>query len=271
MQDTLETPHPSITEEAIYAEFFGPALSNDPARQERYRTSFRKWKRARRVSAVLARLPFVRGVFVCNSLSFDASRDESDIDLFIIGTAGHVWLARLFILGCLSLARLRPGERKTRADSICTCFFASTSALDLSSFALPIKRGIPDVYLLAWIAHCIPVYDDGVYEEFVRANEWTRTWIPEWRRRGPSRARQVRLSSFERAMKKICEIVFNALAVEQFCRHIQEKKISQILRTAAAAGDPGAVITDHVIKLHYPNDRRMEFQNRFAADRQVPI
>src|SRR5580693_8552379 len=51
-------------------------------------------KTAKKVSRVLAKFPFVRGVGISGSLSKNFANETSDIDLFIITASNRLWLAR---------------------------------------------------------------------------------------------------------------------------------------------------------------------------------
>jgi hypothetical protein len=41
-------------------------------------------------------LPFVKAIYICNSITFNSLRKDSDIDLFIITKANRLWLDRFF-------------------------------------------------------------------------------------------------------------------------------------------------------------------------------
>ncbi len=235
-------------------------------RQERYRFSLRKWKRVQTIVSVLSWIPFLRGVMACNTLSFEASRDDSDIDLFIISSAGLVWWTRALALTVVSLFRLRPGQRPSLRDSICMCFFTSEGALDLSSLQLARENGLPDVYLCWWVANCMPVYDEGVYEAFVRANTWTREVMPHWRERKLSGMRSVRNTIVRRVIKKMCEWLLRPFGrwIEPMSRSLQMRVMPEGLRAACRNGGTSVVCTDEMIKLHYPFDRRAEIRDAFA-------
>jgi hypothetical protein len=55
-------------------------------------------------SKLLQNLPFVKELYICNSFSFNALKEESDIDLFIITKKGALRRARFFSVVLLFLS-----------------------------------------------------------------------------------------------------------------------------------------------------------------------
>jgi hypothetical protein len=128
-----------------------------PLRHERMRDSVKKIKRLNRVVAYFRHVPFVRAVFVCNTLAWAHTRPESDVDLLVVVRHGHLWSARFFATLPLALLRLRPGEVKE--SPVCLSFFLSDTALHLGSIRLPDG----DPYLWYWVHSLLPVFDpDGL-------------------------------------------------------------------------------------------------------------
>lgn len=158
-----------------------------PARRaERYLLAVKKFKRARRTAAILARLPFVRQINVCNSLAFSNARAESDIDLFVVTAPGGVWWARGAALALLKLLRRRP--------EICLSFFVDEDNLDLSG----LRMAPDDIYLAFWLVSLYPLYAAPGTQSLLPANAWLTDYllqptVPEAHpgpiRRTPARAR----------------------------------------------------------------------------------
>ena len=92
-------------------------------RHERYLDAVRKYKRLRRAVWYLSLIPSVRGVAACNTLAWNHTRKESDIDLFLIVREGTVWTTRLLSVTPFKILKMRPGAGKR--DPLCFTFFLS--------------------------------------------------------------------------------------------------------------------------------------------------
>src|SRR5476651_1607174 len=79
-----------------FGEFY--TLKNDPLLMTRRMAGSQKAaeliKIAQRVSNILIRIPYVKGIAISGSLSKNYADDDSDIDLFIITSKNRLWIAR---------------------------------------------------------------------------------------------------------------------------------------------------------------------------------
>lgn len=221
-------------------------------RQERYCISLRKFKRAQRYATVLARLPFVRAIAVCNSLGLSNAREESDIDFFIITKPGHIWTTRLFTAGWAQLRKLRP-LKDDRADKTCLSFFVTTDVGDLT----PV-RNTEDPYFTVWLATLAPLYDPRrLFAGLWQRNAWVREALPHAEPRAIASQREVRSS----LLQAFIEIVTRSHRVEKWAEQWQQRRLPPHLRTLANH-DTRVVLNAHMLKFH-DNDRRDEYAQRF--------
>ncbi|MFZ6015718.1 MAG: hypothetical protein ACOYUZ_05185 [Patescibacteria group bacterium] len=126
----------------------------------------RKLAHARKAAAYLTRLPNVRCVCICNTVALGQSKDDSDIDFFIITRAGSIWRTRLLAVAPFKLLNARPGESRKK-DPVCLSFFITDQALDLSPFKID---DADDPYLRYWFLTLLPLSDDGILRCFWSAN-----------------------------------------------------------------------------------------------------
>lgn len=227
-------------------------------RRERWVIAYRKYARAKRVIRVLARLPFVRMICVCNTLGLSAARDDSDIDLFIVARAGHLWTVRMLCTGVVHLLGLRPRKGRER-DTLCLSFYASDDALDFSG--LQLAGWTRDIYLAYWISWCVPMYDDNTYDRFFQANAWIRFVIPHVIPHAPIPWRRVALGPVGRRIKKAFEGMVRSRAVEHAARALQYRLFPRAIRDQMNQGG-GVVVSDSMLKFH-TTDRRQEIKERF--------
>lgn len=229
-------------------------------RRERALSSYGKHRRARRMVTLLAHVPFVRMIAVCNTLGLNAAREESDIDFFIIARAGHLWCARLLCAGIAHFLGIRP-RRGHERDTVCLSFYAADTALDISSLQLP--GWTPDLYLAYWITWCVPLYDDGVFQEFFQAQTWLAACLPNSVVPHPIAWRRVILAPVSRAIKRIVEKLFSSCVFERAARAFQLRIMPFVIREQMNGGT-GVVVSDSILKFHTA-DRRQEIKRRFMA------
>lgn len=134
----------------------------------------RKFRRAIYLAKAYRFIPFVKMIAVCNSLSYSNASEKSDIDLFIISKRGTIWLARFFTILFVSFLRMRPTE-ENKQDTFCLSFFVDEGFLDIQNSMM----GSDDIYYPYWVATLMPIYDpDKIYERFLEANSWYKTYLP---------------------------------------------------------------------------------------------
>lgn len=227
-------------------------------RQSRYALAEGKYARVRRFLSIARFAPFLRAVFVCNTLARSYARPESDIDLFLVTAPGRIWLTRLCVTGLAALLRMRPTE-ETSADRICLSFFVTVEALDLKGLALD-----DDVYLAHWLQELCPVYDEaGIVRRSFVENGWLRGVLPETRVQVPSPRRLVRarLMGAKRGFERLLDAAFGD-RLEGWARRRQLAWMPAALKAAAGTPASDVVLNDRVLKFH-DQDRRAAIRDAY--------
>ncbi len=144
-------------------------------------------------------IPFIKEIYLCNSISFNALKKDSDIDLFIITQKNSIRRARFFSLlffVILWLKRWKNIKKDAEASprsltsflsrfsgiwifwnsytvrkKFCLSFYITEDHLNLYNINLPRS----DVYLNYWLAHLIPLYQEqlnssNIYKKNKRFN-----------------------------------------------------------------------------------------------------
>ncbi|USN54512.1 MAG: hypothetical protein H6765_08390 [Candidatus Peribacteria bacterium] len=122
-------------------------------------------------------LPFIESIYICNSMSFNALKDDSDIDLFFVVKNGRMRTARFrstVMLLVLGIKRIGKWIRK----KFCLSFYVTTSHIDLQ----PIRLNPYDPYLVYWLAHLVPLYHERMDDptDIYEANFWLRSYLPNF-------------------------------------------------------------------------------------------
>jgi hypothetical protein len=222
-------------------------------RHNRYIFAKRKYDKAMEVVNVLSRIPFVRAIFVCNSLAIQNTTEKSDIDLVIITKRGGVWWARLLSLLYLSLNKLRPGQEST-SDKICLSIFLDEDHLNLAE----LKMGKNDFDFSYWAANFYPIYDAGeYYSQFWQANKnWLKENLPQSQSTIPHSSLTERHKPTVRVVLEIVLLPFSKI-VENFQKAKFPNAIKELVNT-----DTRVVVSDGILKFHV-NDRRIEHLEEF--------
>jgi len=119
---------------------------------------------AKKVSDLLIRFPYVRGIAISGSLSKNFADEDSDIDLFIITKKNRLWIARTFMHIFKKFTFLAKKEH----------YFCMNYYIDEQDLQIHEKN----VYTATEVATLIPMNGDVVFAQFFAANAWTREYLP---------------------------------------------------------------------------------------------
>jgi predicted nucleotidyltransferase len=145
-------------------------------RQKRILNSKNKLKKVIFFGRFLKLVPFVRGIFLCNSLAFYNAKKTSDIDLFIVTRKKRLWISRTLIVMLATLLGIkrRPGRKKD-PDRFCFSFFVSEKHLSLKKiYSNYFDRYFPSF----WLAGFKPIYGFRVFNRMIRKNIWYKEDLP---------------------------------------------------------------------------------------------
>ena len=147
-------------------------------------------KVADRISDLLVRFPYVRGIGISGSLSKNFADEDSDIDLFIITAPNRLWIARTLMHLFKKLTFL-----VNKQDYFCMNYYIDEHQLEI------IEKTI---YTAIEIVTLIPLQGDAQFEQFYAANAWTRDYLPNKIMRVSS-AKPLKSDWF----KTVIEVLFN--------------------------------------------------------------
>jgi hypothetical protein len=222
----------------------------------------RKWRRAESTARFLEVVPFVKLCAVVNTVAISNAKPDSDIDVLIVTSPGHIWIARAMVTAIVSMLGYRRHGRQV-ANRICLSFYVTTEALNLERLK---SADEPDHHYTFWTSQAVPLLDDGgYYERYQRANEWVRRRLPnawqwDWRER-------LVAPTALRSLKKVYEVFFTSPIgawIETWTRQRQVKKFDANTMSKAKVAGTDVVISEDVLKFH-EEDRRHEYNQRFEV------
>lgn len=242
---------------------------NVAARQRAVKWFEQKMKIAKRAIKKLRWAPFLRAVFVCNTLAGPGLVEDSDIDVFVVVRKGRLWLARLLATLVLSLFGLRR-TKKIFKDRVCLSFYVTDDNLNLSKIALDedlsgVALAKTDIYLMYWLAQLIPIYDpDNLHTSIQRANQWVKKYLPNaFVPYELSERLQVSNGKISKFIKNLLEKMWSGKygdLIEKQAREAQKARMKMNYASAQNEPDTRVIVSDQMLKFH-ENDRRVEYRD----------
>lgn len=234
---------------------------NIEKRKERYLLAEKKYRKLLKIAKFLAPIPFTRVITVATGLSYLNSREEDDIDLFIITAQNRIWLVRFFSILVLKIFRARP-TIANKKDKICLNFFVTEENLNLKKICLPEKDDLPDIYFIYWLTWLYPIYQEKkVWQKFVSENFWIKDYLPFYIPQQPIKSRQIFLSSLAKIIKSILEIFFSPIYWQSIFSFLQRAILPYHLKKLANK-DSSVIIKNSILKFHN-KDKRQEYRQKF--------
>ncbi len=226
-------------------------------RQNKVKWIEKKMKIAKRGIKKLFAIPFVRAVFVCNTVAMGTADKDSDIDILIIARKGRIFLVRVLSVLVLSLFRLRRTKKKIN-NKICLSFYLADDNLNLEKIAIK-----DDIYLVNWLNNLIPVYDpDDLHEDVLRANGWVNKYLVNGLKNVESGKWKVESGKwFKGLIEKMWGGEYGNL-LEKQAKGAQLAKMKLNYTSVQNANDTRVVVSDSILKFH-EKDKREEYRDKW--------
>lgn len=131
-----------------------------------------QWKKVERWRWIFFLTPFLKEVYVCNTLAMTQARPGSDIDLFIVTRRNRLFLVRTWLLILTQLFGIRRHEDKVEGR-FCLSFFVDEDHMDLSELLLRPY----DIYFAYWVLLLRPV--DHFSSSVFGLNLWMKEYFSD--------------------------------------------------------------------------------------------
>lgn len=122
---------------------------------------------------LFSNFPFVKEIYLANSISFNALHKDSDIDLFVITEKQKIWTARLIMSLLMAFFHIKR-NKKTEYKRFCLSFFIDEENIDIEHLLIDEK----DIYFPYRIAHLVPLYQEHKTDAFFKKNIWIHRFLP---------------------------------------------------------------------------------------------
>jgi hypothetical protein len=205
-------------------------------------------KEIKRLKSTFQSIPFVEQIFLCNSISFNALDENSDIDLFIIA---EPWRIRTVKFRSMILFALKWAKRfwKKSRKKICLSFFITSDSQNLYPISLPSL----DIYLAYRIAHLVLIYqpDEEINNSFFESNKWVKWILPNYQEK-QTISLWIKPFTWNTKFKNIVETLWDWFLwniFEWIVKHIQ-KAIIRLKRLRNPVWNKDVIISDTMLKFH---------------------
>lgn len=205
-------------------------------------------KEIKRLKSTFQSIPFVEQIFLCNSISFNALDENSDIDLFIIAEPGRIRTVKFRSMLLFTLKWAKRFWKKIR-KKICLSFFITSNSQNL----YPISLSSLDIYLAYRIAHLVLIYQPDEKESisFFESNKWVKWILPNYQEK-QTISLWIEPFKWNTKFKNIVETMWNWLLwniFEWIVKHIQ-KAIIRIKRIRNPIWNKDVITSDTMLKFH---------------------
>jgi len=219
-------------------------ISDFLTRQELNR---KRWGKVSWVRKIVSMAPFVKNVSIINSLSYNNSRDDSDIDLLIVTKKNRLWTARALVILLLEIL----GQNKNtwyKAGKFCLGFAFDEGKLDLAGIKYHPPTG-GDIDFTYFLANLTPIFDRGIYKELILKNPWLEKELPNWE----EKKIKMQISNL-----KMIEKLLGGRFGERIENWLAKIQINRIWKDPKNKRKDASVIAESdMMKLH-PYDKRLQ-------------
>ena len=193
-------------------------------------------------------LPFVEEIYLCNSISFNALHENSDIDLFIITQPERIRSAKFRAMLAFTFTGLKRTFNK-KAKKICLSFFISADQQNLYSISLAHL----DIYLCYRIQHLVLLYqaDPQQKPKIFKKNKRIKGVLPHYpEEQSISLGNQVFswATKIKQGIQRVGKSIIGDL-METLLKYLQLTIIRlKILRSPERNRD--VIVNDQILKFH---------------------
>lgn len=201
-------------------------------------------------------LPYIEHIYLCDSMSFNASDDTSDIDLFFIVKHGCIRRARLLSVIICSMLGIKRSLHK-KAGLFDLIFYVDEKYTNIQDIALQPE----DIYLTYRLAHLIPLYQSKPYNIYTDNTRIQKT-LPNFPMTHVTPRETQKWSSW---LKKIGERMWWTHSDNFWEQIIKLLRKPLVIRKKNKHKESwrGIVITDYILKFH--KDKRITIQQKWES------
>jgi hypothetical protein len=205
------------------------------------------YKKVLKYTKSISKIPCVKGIFVCNSLSMNATNENSDIDLFIVSSNNRLWIVRILTTLYFQILGMRRTSNKIK-NNFCLSFFSTEKGV--ANFDdIKIED---DIYLFFWVYYLKTIVDkNDIYKKLLNSFNIENVNPDFDKYKIDINYKNKEINSFFNFSEYLLKKIF----IKKTINH--KKKLQ----------DPwGVIINDDMLKFH-DNDIRKKVKNEIINDK----
>lgn len=224
-------------------------------RIRRHALAQKKWKRLRRIAFFLQVVPFLKSIAVSGSLSREAVKKDSDLDVLLITSPGRIWTTRFITTILLDFFRLRRRPTGPTKDLVCLNHYVSSDALELPYQSL---------YTALEYARIIPVYGEKFGWEFRRVNSnWMKNYLAQIFPDVSSNLKSVPNFWLFNFLKKFGEKILSGSFGKKIESFLGEKQKEKISKNDSQKTSVGRIVASSLHLEFHPHSREAPLLKEF--------
>lgn len=209
-------------------------------------------------------LPFISEIFLCNSITFNSLKEDSDIDIFIITKKNKIRRARFFSELYFTII-WQKRFKKHKKQKFCLSFYTREDNTNLYPIMLKNKS---DIYLWYRLAHLVPLYQEK------ENNDWIYKTNPRFSAMFPNHPQKyciniwTNIFTWKSIFKKIIEFLFGWLfwkIVEQIIKYVW-KPILRYKTKKLWDKWKWIIVNDKMLKFY--DDKRYQIASIFTLEQK---
>lgn len=191
-------------------------------------------------------VPFIQSIYLCNSITFNALHEDSDIDMFIVTKKWALRRARFRSAVLFFLFGLKRGGIRGKKKKMCLSFYVTHTHQNLYNIMLPQN----DIYFIYRMAHLVPLYQETP-ENIYKHNKWLESVLPNF----PGRHCidiGIQTTSGITIFKKITEFLFGGLVGQLIEWLIKYTRLPIVIYKTKQLWEKwrGIVVNKNMLKFH---------------------
>ncbi len=197
-------------------------------------------------SKLIAKFPYVRGVFISGSLSKGVMGEDGDIDFFIITKPNRLWVARTLLIFYKKTILLN--SRKY----FCVNYFIDEEHLEIEQ---------KNRFTATEIVTLMPMVNNELYQQFIQANQWIEEYYIH--AKSPSKYTvELKRSLFQNFVEPLLNTALGE-RVDAYFMKLTLKRWKQKFGTMENADFDVALKTTKRVSKHHPSNFQAKVLGRF--------
>ncbi|MGB5531200.1 MAG: hypothetical protein WBQ32_14630 [Ignavibacteriaceae bacterium] len=168
------------------------SLNNDDSyikrREKGNQLAKKRLKTAQRVSGLISRFPFIRGILLSGSISKGFMEEDSDIDYFVITHQNRVWFSRLMLMLFKKIFLFNSKK------NFCINYFVDSENLEIQE---------KNIFTATELVTLLPTFGREMYENLYANNIWVKQFYPYFPKRETKGVLDRKNGVFKSALEKL--------------------------------------------------------------------